>query len=224
MHWIQNEQQVEYHVIRWRNSAFHNHDKRPERKLLGGVSFDGGGGGKGEAAQQTGVQTAQPSFPRITDENLFGFGAAENGPDGDGKMGGSRNGSAGKMAITGAQGRERDTVEVSGISEVMAACQKVSAGEIPDMVTAETAAMPIPEEKKIRPAFLRYIRKTGNGIRSFLRGMEQKAGRENAGKQPKKEKTGTRIITKEELAQIQADRTYLLDSYNKYGERSTLGR
>lgn len=222
MHWIQNEQQVEYHVIQWRNSAFHNHDKLPKRKMLGGVSFDGGGGGQSGATQQAGVQTAQPSFPRIADENLFGFGIGENGSDGDGKMGGSLNGSAGK--ITGTQGRERDTVEVSGISEAMAVCQSASAGEIPDTVKAETAAMPVPEEKKSRPAFLRYIRKMGSGIRSFLRGTEQKAGRENAGKQPKKEKAGTRTITKEELAQIQTDRTYLLDSYNKYGERSTLGR
>ncbi len=45
MHWIQQEKPVEYHVVRWENSAFHNHDKRPERKMLGGVSFDGGAGG-----------------------------------------------------------------------------------------------------------------------------------------------------------------------------------
>ena len=79
MHWIQDEQRIEYHVIKWRNSAFHNHDKLPKRKLLGGVSFDGGGGGKGEAARQADVQTAQPSFPRIVNENLFGFGIAEKG-------------------------------------------------------------------------------------------------------------------------------------------------
>lgn len=208
MHWIQNEQQVEYHVIQWRNSAFHNHDKLPKRKLLGGVSFDGGGGGKGETAQQTGVQNAQPSFPRINDENLFGFGIAKNGSDRDGKMSGRLNGTEGKKAETAMQGKSRDTLEVVGIQEAMAVCQSSS----------------VEEEKPGRPSFLQSIRKLRNGIQTFLRGMEQKAGKENAGKQPKKEKSGTRNVTKEELAQIQQDRTYLLDSYNKYGERSTLGR
>lgn len=224
MHWVQDEQQIEYHVIQWRNSAFHNHDKQPKRKLLGGVSFDGGGGGRGEAIQQTGVQTAQPSFPRIVDENLFGFGIAGNDPDGDGKIGSSLNGSTGKRGETGVQGKGRDTVEVGSIQEAMAVCQSMSAGEIPDTIKVENTVMSAPEEKRPRPAFFQYIRKMRNGIQTFLRGMEQKAGRENTRKQPKKEKPGTRSITKEELSQIQIDRTYLLDSYNKYGERSTLGR
>lgn len=224
MHWIQDEQRIEYHVIKWRNSAFHNHDKMPKRKLLGGVSFDGGGGGKGEAARQADVQTAQPSFPRIVNENLFGFGIAEKGSDGDGKIGRSQHGSAEKHAETGAQGKGRDTVEVGFGQEAMAVCQSASASESTDMVAAENAAAPVPEEKRSRTGFFQYIRKMGNGIQTFLRGMEQKAGRENARKQPKKEKAGTRSITNEELSQIQTDRAYLLDSYNKYGERSTLGR
>lgn len=224
MHWIQDEQQITYHVIRWRNSAFHNHDNLPKRKLLGGVSFDSGGGGKGEATQQTGVQTAQPSFPRIVDENLFGPGIAGDGLSGNGKTGSSLHGAEGKPGEPGAQGRGRDTVEVCSLQEAMAVCRSASAGEIPDAVKAENVAAFVPEEKRSRPAFFQYIRKMGNGIQTFLRGMEQKAGRENARKQPKKEKTGTRAVTKEELAQMQADRAYLLDSYNKHGERSTLGR
>lgn len=224
MHWIQDEQQITYHVIRWRNSAFHNHDNLPKRKLLGGVSFDGGSGGRSEATQQTGVQTAQPSFPHIVDENLFGPGIVGDGSGGNGKIGSSLHGAERKPAGPGAQGRGRDTVEVGSIQEAMAVCQSASAGEIPDAAKAEYAAAPVPEEKRSRPAFLQYIRKMGNGIQTFFRGMEQKAGRENARKQPKKEKTGTRAVTKEELAQMQADRAYLLDSYNKHGERSTLGR
>lgn len=224
MHWVQNEQQTVYHVVKWRNSAFHDHDKLPKRKLLGGVSFDGGGGGRSEAKQQTGVQTAQPSFPRIVDENLFGPGISGDGLSGNGKTGSSLHGAAGKPGEAGAQSKGRDTVEVCSIQEAMAVCQSASAGEIPDAVKAENAAAPVPEEKRSHPAFFQYIRKMRNGIQTLLRGMEQKAGRENARKQPKKEKTGTRAVTKEEFAQMQTDRAYLLDSYNKHGERSTLGR
>lgn len=115
-------------------------------------------------------------------------------------------------------------MEVGFGQEAMAVCQSASASESTDMVAAENAAVPVPEEKRSRTGFFQYIRKMGNGIQTFLRGMEQKAGRENARKQPKKEKAGTRSITNEELSQIQTDRAYLLDSYNKYGERSTLGR
>lgn len=224
MHWVQNEQPVEYHVIQWRNSAFHDHDKLPKRKMLGGVSFDGGGdGGKSENIRQTGVQTAQPSFPHDVDENLFGCGLFEEGAYRDGKMGNSLSSLAGKKE-TASQGMGRDTLEVGSIQEAMAVCQKMSVEESPDTVKLENAATPAPEEKRSRPAFLLYVRKLGNGIQTFLRGMKQGAGRENAKKQLKKEKSGTRTITKEELAQIQTDRTYLLDSYNKHGERSTLGR
>ncbi|MDE5933145.1 MAG: hypothetical protein K2H40_11810, partial [Lachnospiraceae bacterium] len=175
MHWIQNEQQIEYHVVQWRNSAFHNHDKLPERKLLGGVSFDGGGGGKGSATRQTGVQTAQPSFPHIVDENLFGLGIMEGALGRDGKEGSSPNDSVGKKTESAVQGKGRDTVEVGNIAETMAVCQSVSAGEIADTVKAEN--VPVPEEKRPRPAFFQYIRKFRNGIQTFLRGMEQKAGR-----------------------------------------------
>ncbi|MBD5454065.1 MAG: hypothetical protein HDR30_07115, partial [Lachnospiraceae bacterium] len=55
-------------------------------------------------------------------------------------------------------------------------------------------------------------------------GMEQKAGKENR-QQPKKKKvTGTRAVTKEEVYEIKVNTAYLLDSYNKHGERSTLGQ
>ena len=70
----------------------------------------------------------------------------------------------------------------------------------------------------------RSIRKAGNGIRAFLQGMEQKAGQRNGRKPPKKNTEGTRAAAKEAFDQIEADKSYLLDSYNKYGERSTLGR
>jgi len=175
MHWIQDEQPIEYHVIRWRNSAFHHHDELPGREMLGGVSFDGGGGGKSENRQQTGVQTAQPSFPHIVDENLFGLGISEDGACRDGKMGDGPHGPAGKKK-TDLKGKGRDTLEIGNIQEAMAVCQSASAAVGLDTVKAENAA-PVPEEKQSRSVFLRYIRKPGNGIRTFLRGMGQKDGR-----------------------------------------------
>ncbi|MCM1175663.1 MAG: hypothetical protein NC341_11515 [Blautia sp.] len=227
MHWIQDEQPVEYHVIRWRNSAFHNHDKLPKRKMLGGVSFDGGaGGGKSGNIQQAGVQNAQPSVPRDGGGNLFGSGFPEDRTERDGKTGGGPRSAAGTKA--GGRGvlaaHNRDTLETGSIQEAMAVCQSAAADDAPDAAKAENAVAPVPEEKKKRPVFFHAFLRFGNGIRAFLRGTEQRAGREHVRKRPQKETPGTRAVTKEEFARMEQERTYLLDSYNKYGERSTLGR
>lgn len=237
MHWVQGEKPVEYHVVRWDNSAFHNHDKLTKRKMLGGVSFDGGaGGGKSANMKQTGVQMAQPSFSHTADEGAFGSGLAEMGLYGGGKDGlpGDRNGKAeGILRVSGNQAEadspdvrgSRDTLEIRTVPE---AADVKSAPEAIEMKTAlETAAagqaVSVPEEKRRRPALLQSFRKMGKGIQAFLKGMEQKAGQKHHKKAPKKNPEGTRL-TKEEFDRIQTDKSYLLDSYNKYGERSTLGR
>lgn len=197
MHWVQEEKPVEYHVVRWENSAFHNHDKRPERKMLGGVSFDGGaGGGKSANIQQTGVQTAQPSFSHPADGGWFGNGIGESG----------------KSGAHGVRGG-RDTVKIRTVPKLAAADNVLEAARISVM----------PEEKRSRP-FIRTLRKMGSGIQAFLREMEQKAGQRKDRKCPKKKAEGTRTAAKEEFDRIEEDKSYLLDSYNKYGERSTLGR
>lgn len=227
MHWIQQEKPVEYHVVRWENSAFHNHDKRPERKMLGGVSFDGGaGGGKSANMQQTGVQTAQPSFSHAAEEGWFGKGMEESGLYGGegakGRPGGNRRSGG------------RDTLEIRTVSQTSGSKTVPELAERKVMPeTAETknalealaaGQTPAMQEVKRNNPLWQTIRKAGNGIRAFLQGMEQKAGQRNGRKSPKKNTEGTRAAAKEEFDQIEADKSYLLDSYNKYGERSTLGR
>lgn len=252
MHWVQGEKPVEYHVVRWENSAFHNHDKRPERKMLGGVSFDGGaGGGKSMNTQQTGVQTAQPSFSHTIDEGWFGNGMGEAGLYGDGKEGlsGERNDKtesgraendkskndmrvSGNRTETDAHGvrDNRDTLEIRTVPEL--AENKVMQELTADitMTEAEAAASAVeavsspavPEEKRRRP-FGRMFDRMKSGIQDILREMEQRAGQKNNRKSSKKNGEGTRAVTKEEFDRIKTDKSYLLDSYNKYGERSTLG-
>ncbi len=249
MHWVQGEKPVEYHVVRWENSAFHNHDKRPERKMLGGVSFDGGaGGGKSMNTQQTGVQTAQPSFSHTIDEGWFGNGMSESGLYGDGKDGlsGEKNGRAerapgifGNRAETDAHGvrANRDTLEIRTspeLAESKAAPELAEHKVTPELAESKDVpgaadnaveavwAPAVPEEKSRRP-FGRMLNKMKNGIQAFLREMEQRAGQKNNRKFSKKNGDGTRAVTKEEFDMIKADKSYLLDSYNKYGERSTLG-
>lgn len=77
---------------------------------------------------------------------------------------------------------------------------------------------------KYRLDYKKYIGKMQNSIQAFLKGMEQRAGKEGRQQSKKKEMPGTRTVTKEDVYEIQINTAYLLDSYNKYGERSVLGK
>ena len=192
--------------------AFHHHDAGPKRKLLGGVSFDGGGSAAKErhTILQAGEQKIQPPF---SDINLTGIG---NGIDGHGTAGRGTSGNvikgAGKAAVKAA-GHQKDTVSIS-------AAQNQNKEDI----AAEALVIMPPDRKQPVLDYKKYMGKIRNGIQTFLKGMEQKAGKENR-QQPKKKKlTGTRAVTKEEVYEIKVNTAYLLDSYNKHGERSTLGQ
>lgn len=224
MHWIQDEQPIEYHVVRWENSAFHNHDKVNKRKLLGGVSFDGGGaggGGTGNASQGMGVQSLQSSF-------LDGYGLGiGSGPAGL---------TDGRQAERGAQDGDRsgkDTVSIRSVQDVnktaedagiIAAAQLISVEEPSAM--SKTVSHAEPERKRHRRGFdyRKYLRKMQNGIQTFLQSMRQRSGKEQDKRTAKKPIKGTRPVTREDVYEIQMNTAYLLDSYNKYGERSTLGK
>ena len=192
--------------------AFHHHDAGPKGKKLWGVPFDFGGGSAAKerhTALQAGEQKIQPPF---SDINLTGFG---NGIDGHGPVGRGTSGNVikgtGKAAVKAA-GHQKDTVSIS-------AAQNQNRAE----TAAETLVI-MPQERKSVLDYKKYIGKIQNGIQTFLKGMEQKAGKESRQQPKKKKMTGTRAVTKEEVYEVQVNTAYLLDSYNKHGERSTLGQ
>ena len=209
MNLLQDSIRPEHHVMK---CAFHHHDAGPKGKKLWGVSFDFGGSAAKErhTASQAGEQKSQPPF---SDINFTGIG---NGIDRHGAAGSGMSGNvikgAGKAAVK-ATGYQKDTVSISGTQNQ----NKADAA-------AETLVIMLPDRKQPVLDYKKYISKIQNGIQTFLKGMEQKAGKENR-QQPKKKKlTGTRAVTKEEVYEIKVNTAYLLDSYNKHGERSTLGQ
>ena len=192
--------------------AFHHHDVWPKEKKLWGVTFDFGGGSAAKERHTTLQAGEQKSQPPFSDINLTGLG---NGVDGHGTAGRGTSGNVikgtGKTAVKSA-GHQKDTVSISGMQNQN---KEDTAAEI--MAIVQSARKPVLVYKK-------YMGKIRSGIQTFLKGMEQKAGKENR-QQPKKKKiTGTRAVTKEEVYEIQINTAYLLDSYNKHGERSTLGQ
>ena len=72
------------------------------------------------------------------------------------------------------------------------------------------------------------IRKYIAGLRKFMQNLMKGMGQETDSRSSQNKKRqdikATRAITKEEVYEIQINTSYLLDSYNKYGERSTLGK
>lgn len=190
--------------------AFHHHDTGPKGKLLGGISFDGGSSAAKErhTVSQAGEQKSQPPF---SDINLTGLG---NGIDRHGTAGRGTSGNVIKVtnkADVKAAGHKKDTVSINGIQN-----QNKADTAAETLVIMPPAGKPVLDYKK-------YMGKIRNGIQAFLKGMEQKAGKENRQQPKKKKMTGTRAVTKEEVYEIRVNTAYLLDSYNKRGERSTLG-
>ena len=214
MNLLQDSVRPEHHVMK---CVFHHHDAGPKRKLLGGVSFDGGGSAaeKRHMISQAGEQKSQPLF---SDINLTGIG---NGIDGHGAAGRGTSGNVIKgtnKAAVKTVGHPKDTVSISAIqnqnkedtaAETLVIMQPTAVEIVHVIENEQPARKPVLDYKK-------YMSKIRNGIQTFLRGMEQKAGKENR-QQPKKKKvTGTRAVTKEEVYEIKVNTAYLLDSYNKH--------
>lgn len=226
MHWIQNERPIEYHVVRWNNSAFHNHDKTDQRKLLGGVSFGGGGAGGNETGNTTGVQNLQPSYSHVNGLELGG--TAEAGMTGNilgnGKSGGGLQEAAGSGKDTVSLGRvqgEQIPAHEAGMTAAagtLFAAEADGENKISDVIESEQ------KKSKRSIDYRKYMHKMQNGVQAFLQGMRSKAGKERREQPKKKQNSATGHVTKEDVYEVQINTAYLLDSYNKYGERSTLGK
>lgn len=213
----------EHHVMK---CIFHHHDAVPKKKMLGGVSFEGGmagGAGKGShTVSQADAQIQQPPFSDIQAAGI-GIGAdtltAGRGTSGKETAGGDK-GSANK--------RQKDTVNIIGTQDksmtVKTAEDAASEGAVIQLPVSVAVSETLKEQPRPHFDYKKYTGRLKSGIQTLLKGMKQKAGKES-GKQPKKkEVTGRKAVTKEEVYEIQINTAYLLDSYNKRGERSMLGK
>lgn len=202
-------------MIKWRNSVFHNHDTVQKRKLLGGVSFDGGAGGgsKTAAPSQAGVQTAQPSFSDVSDQ-IPGIGLGITGWHAGGSAIGGKGGTSG----VGNVGKgKRDTVSIREASMM-----PISAQEAAWTDKMASVIIPAPEKNSRFLKLKKYVGKLQKGIQAFLQGKERRADKGNGQRHKRKDGSGTRMVRKEDALAAAAD--YLLESYNRHGERSTLGK
>ncbi|MDE5866522.1 MAG: hypothetical protein K2H31_07980 [Lachnospiraceae bacterium] len=234
MRHIHSEEPVQYHVIQWSNSAFHNHEIVKKRKLLGGVYLDGGGAGagsdKGESISQTGVQNAQPSFPDgyINDLGL-GIGTGGQSSMAKGNQKDSQNVKSDSVKISGDIKKANNNITTTVINMVNTGEMQAIQQFMPIMHDDEANKITsVGEQEQTDNKQKLIIRKYIGGLRKFvqnlMKGMGQKTDSRSSQNRKKQDIKATRAITKEEVYEIQINTSYLLDSYNKYGERSTLGK
>lgn len=231
MRHIHSEEPVQYHVIQWRNSAFHNHETVKNRKLLGGVYLDGGGAGagsdKGKSISQTGVQNAQPSFPDgyINDLGL-GIGTGGQSSMAKGNQKDSQNVKSDSVKISGDIKKADNIITTTVINTVNAGEMQQFMPIVHDDEANKITSVGEQEQTENKRKLI--IRKYIGGLRKFMqnlmKGMGQKTDKRSSQNRKKQDIKATRAITKEEVYEIQINTSYLLDSYNKYGERSTLGK
>ena len=231
MRHIHSEEPVQYHVIQWSNSAFHNHGNNgieKRRKLLGGVYLDGGGAGagsdKGESISQTGVQNAQPSFPDGYLINDFGIGIGTGSKSGIAK-GNHKESQSRKVDSLIISGDIKAVHDVKVMTDIeMLVMQQV----VPIIHNDETDKASVADQEqsdnKRRLIISKYIGRLRKFMQSLMKGMGHKTDKRSSQNRKKRDIKGTRAITKDEVYEIQVSTSYLLDSYNKYGERSTLGK
>lgn len=238
MRLMQDEQPIEHHFT-WRNSALHNHNHGTvdKRKMLGGVSFDGGaalGNNKSRSSTtQAGVQEAQPPLTDKYNENLslseMGLGLGRTNGKADTS---SQKESDGKVVknvasvknTTAVKNVAADIKDEAAINENAVVHNIVSvADNFLDKIITNIAESD--NIKADRSSFLRGLTlKLGKGIRTLLERSGQDSKRQSEQRSKKKLSSGTRAVTKEEVYEIQINSSYLLESYNKNGERSTLGK
>ncbi len=238
MRLMQDEQPIEHHLT-WRNNAFHNYDHGTvdKRKMLGGVSFDGGaalGNNKSRSSTtQAGVQEAQPPLADKYNENLslsemgLGLGRTKgkaytaNQKENDGKTDAAGTKENGGRAVknVSADIKDESTVNENAIVHNMLS----AADSFLDKIIAQVTEY---DNLKVgRSSLLRGLTfKLGKGIHTLLERSGQDNKRQNEQRPKKKLSSGTRPVTKEDVYEIQINSSYLLDSYNKNGERSTLGK
>ncbi len=210
--WVQQEQDIEYHVIKWKNSAFHDHHTR---KKAGAGPLSGGVTSPTAASSEAKSEPVEIGFgldERIRDKRYRSGGFGESGKDADGVKDG-RGGDSVSLSVKGA---EQQSISGQSAVEIM---QPHISEHIQSIVAG--AMNPTREKKTSR------LKENMQKLRAAYQEQREKIAKVIHKKpdRPEEEKwQGTRRADKEEMLSMQAENHYLLDSYDKNGQYSMLGK
>ena len=249
VNWVQQEQNTEYHVIQWKNSEFHNHHVRRDRAPEGGMgpfSVAKVVGGSGAASQTLANIWTDDRALRPEESKIDGFGYGDILGSNCRTMSGS-----GKEEVLSTGVKRNDEVTISSegapkpivpihntaISEQMqcvaiSAAVRIQSEQILEEVSAETLVSDESVETISgfgQGGLRNRLKDSAKRLQEIYQEQKKKLTKMPAGKVKQEEKkdrerTGTRQASKEEMWSMQAENHYLLDSYDKNGNRSILGK
>ncbi|MGN1150700.1 MAG: hypothetical protein ACI4SN_00910 [Lachnospiraceae bacterium] len=230
VNWVQQEQNTEYHVIQWKNSEFHNHHVRKDRAPEGGMgpfSVAKVVDGSGAVSQIRADVWGDERVSRPEESKIDGFGYGDILGSNSRTISGS-----GKEEVLPNGAKRNDEVTLSSEGVVAGAAVRIQTEPLAEEVSVETdtSAESVETISGFGQGGLRNrLKDSAKRLQEIYQEQKKKLMKMPAGKVKQEEKkdrrqAGTRLASKEEMWSMQAENHYLLDSYDKNGNRSILGK
>ena len=212
LNWIQQEQKVaDYHVITWPTSHFHHPRNRTD--IVANIHMkpqEGGAPASGAQLQTEGIGIGP------ADDTRGQYKSGGLGTDGlaiDGVKDAVNN----KVMSTSKKSQGN---QVTGAEATVTAMQTILPAEVLNVVESARQSV-IKVQGRIRQSTAKlkdiYSKQSGQTVNEHnLKNAPRR--------QPDKEQRGTRHVTKDEVLTMQAQNHYLLDSYDRNGQYSMLGK
>lgn len=215
LNWIQQEQKVaDYHVLTWRTSHFHHPRNRTD--IIGGFSskLEGGAAaGVGFKQQAEGIGLGLEEASGNTKWRSGGLGA--DGMIQDGTKNARNNEAVSASYRT--QGRK------TAAPEPAAVVQAVVPEEVYSIVnSARQSVLKVHSRIRQSVAVLRDVYLKQQTKQKQVASVSTRKGEYR--RQPESKLRGTRQADRDEMLSMQAENHYLLDSYDKKGQYSVLGK
>lgn len=216
INWTPKEQLFDYHVLTWKTSHLH-----PKTKVgvSGGVELrertGGGAASTPESAQPEGIV---PGYGRCDSRYRSG---------GPGRDGMAQDGD--RVAVSAYQSGRQGSGQVQEAAAVAMPCadaQTQAAMQMAVLHNIQDAAHTFSAGRTVRKVGGR-MKEIIVRLRDMYRRKQEKAAqlmKGNHAAQQQKERQGTRRVSREEVLAMQGENHYLLDSYDKNGQYSTLGK
>lgn len=213
LHWIQQEKKVaDYHVITWPTSHFHHPRNRTD--IIGQIKSKSDGAAPASSGAQPQTEgIGFGAFDNIHDRTYKSGGLGTDGMVTDGSKDAVNN--KVKSAARNSRGNQ-----VTGPEAASSLIQTILPAEVYSVVSsAGQSALKVQSRIRQNVAKLRdiYRKQSGQAVNTQ---KQQNVTR----RQPDKEQSGTRRADRDELLITQEKNNYLLDSYDKNGQYSTLGK
>lgn len=228
VNWVQQEQNTEYHVIQWKNSEFHNHHVRKDRepggmgpfsvaKVVGSSAGQAqvDGLGHGEASQNS-------SLGIVGNADIAGSGS--RAADSPGREGTLTEGVMGNNGvILSSEGIQRQQAVMSEEQPVI----PIQSVDDPKTISGEKGTMEAVSGMK-QGSIRNRLKDSAKRLQEIYQKQKDKLAavpvKRERPEEKKKTPSGTCRASKEEMFAMQAENHYLLDSYDKNGQYSILGK